>query len=81
MALLEFTTGKSDIKRTPSQTEIRTASGREVIEMLLFHEQLQMTHAATPYYLVAKMKQGEVDCLSYVNKFLTCTNQKATTVR
>lgn len=81
VALLEFTTGKSDIKRTPSQTEHRKVSGSKVVEMLLFHEQLQVTHAATPYYLVAKMKQGEVDCLSYVNKILTCTNQKATTVK
>lgn len=84
VALLEFSTDKADISRPKSETNCdirKNVSGSKLVEMLLFHEQLQMTHAATTNYLVTQMKQGEVDCLSYVNKILTGTSQNATNVK
>lgn len=81
VAIVEFSTGKADITREISQHDQRTVTGAKVIEMLLFHEQLQLTHAPTTKYLAAKMKQGEVDCLSYANKILSCTGQAAAKVR
>lgn len=81
VAIVEFSTGKADITRQISQHDERTVTGQKIIDMLLLHEQLQLTHAPTREYLAIKMKQGEVDCLSYANKILTCTGQKATTVR
>ena len=81
IALVEFSTSKADISRPVSQTDPRKVHGSKVVEMLLFHEQLQLTHAPTTNYLLTGMKQGEVDCLSYVNKILTGTRQKATTVQ
>ena len=47
---------------------------------MTFHTLLQQTHACTPKYIVKKMKSGDVDCLSYVNKILTGTSQKATKI-
>ena len=77
---LEFSTGKTDLTRKLSNTEQRYTSGQKIIEMMTFHTLLQQTHACTPKYIVKKMKSGDVDCLSYVNKILTGTSQKATKI-
>ncbi|KTD06859.1 hypothetical protein SAMN02746073_2058 [Legionella jamestowniensis DSM 19215] len=79
--ILEFSTAQSDLKRPISQGEHRIVSGEKIVEMLAFHEQLQVTHACTVDYMVLKMKPGENDCLSYVNKLLIGTSQQATIVK
>lgn len=75
--ILEFAPQPSDLSRTHSKTETRIISGKKIIEMMAFHAILQQTHACTAQYVVTKMKSGETDCLSYINKVLTGTSQKA----
>lgn len=79
--LIEFTNEPSDLSRSISQREIRRVKGFAILEMLALHECLQITHACTLSYMFKKLKPGENDCLSYINKILIGTNQKATRVR
>lgn len=79
--LIEFSMGPSDLERPVVQLERRTVTGKKVIEMLALHAQLQVTHVCTKEYILKKMKPGDNDCLSYVNKVLIGSNQKATVVK
>ncbi|ASQ46484.1 hypothetical protein [Legionella clemsonensis] len=78
---IEFATAPSDLLRPVTQCERRIVSGEKIVEMLALHEQLQVTHACTVDYILLKMKPGENDCLSYVNKILIGTSQQPTTVK
>jgi hypothetical protein len=78
---LEFAPSPSDLSLPPSQSEMRCASGGTIIQMIALHELLQETHACTPSYVLKRMKPGDRDCYSYVNKILKGTNQDATTLK
>ncbi|CEK10181.1 hypothetical protein [Legionella hackeliae] len=78
---IEFSTAPTDLTRSISQCEKRIVSGEKIVDMLALHEQLQITHTCTTEYIVCKMKPGEIDCLSYINKILIGTSQNATTVK
>lgn len=79
--LVEFAPDPSDLSKPTSQSEKRVASGKQLIEMLAYHRKLQETHVCDTSYLVTKIKPGETDCLSYVNKVLIGTNQEPTQVK
>ncbi|KTC81480.1 hypothetical protein [Legionella brunensis] len=77
---IEFSTGETDLQRPVTQYERRFVSGEKIVEMLAIHEQLKVTHA-TMKYILTKMKPGEKDCFSYVDKVLIGTSQQATSVK
>ncbi|MDI9817721.1 MULTISPECIES: hypothetical protein [unclassified Legionella] len=79
--VIEFSTGRNDLQRPISQIEKRTVSGKRIVEMLAMHEQLQLTHACTMDYMIKKLKPGENDCFSYINKILVASSQRATSLK
>lgn len=80
--LIEFSSSPSNFsQRDTSQTEKRQVTGEKIVEMLALHAQLQVNHTCNLAYQLTKMKPGENDCFSYVNKILLGTNQKATELR
>ncbi|ARG97123.1 hypothetical protein [Legionella micdadei] len=79
--LIEFSTGQSDVKtRKLTQIETRTVTGEKIVEMMALHLQLREIHNSYAY-IFTKMKAGERDCFSYVDKILLGTGQKSSTVR
>lgn len=76
--LIEFTPAPSDLSTKSVQNEKRAATGRKLIEMLAYHQKLQETHHASIDVIAKKIKPGDNDCLSYVNKVLIGSSQKAT---
>ncbi|KTD21412.1 Uncharacterised protein [Legionella lansingensis] len=79
--VIEFSNGKADFKRAVTQKDERCVSGETILNMLALHKQLQVTHACTTKYIVTKMKAGENDCFTYVNKILIGTSQKPSSVK
>ncbi|MFO2969789.1 hypothetical protein SCN92_14955 [Legionella pneumophila serogroup 1] len=79
--LIEFTPQPSDTNEVPAQSETRTVSGKKIVEMLAYHKKLQETNAPTASFIVTKMKPGDNDCFSYVNKILIGTNQQGATIK
>jgi hypothetical protein len=79
--LLEFNTSQSDLTRRITQRDKRTVSGRTIVNMVALHDQLQLTQACTPTYIVTQLKPGENDCFSYVNKILVGTGQAPSSVK
>ena len=75
---MEFTPSPSDFTIPPIQSEKRYISGKKILEMAAFHLCLQKTDAFTAQFFVTKLKPGERDCFSYVNKLLTGTSQDPT---
>ncbi|HHL3493184.1 TPA: hypothetical protein ACQ53F_002026 [Legionella pneumophila] len=79
--LIEFTPQPTDTKELPAQSEMRTVSGKKIVEMLACHKKLQETNAPTASFILTKMKPGDNDCFSYVNKILIGTNQQGATIK
>ncbi|HAU1151136.1 TPA: hypothetical protein JBI12_04195 [Legionella pneumophila] len=79
--LIEFTPQPTDTKEIPAQSETRTVSGKKIVEMLAYHKKLQETNAPTASFILTKMKPGDNDCFSYVNKILIGTNQQGATIK
>ncbi|HAU1295191.1 TPA: hypothetical protein JBI36_02970 [Legionella pneumophila] len=79
--LIEFTPQPTDTKEIPAQSEMRTVSGKKIVEMLAYHKKLQETHAPKASFILTKMKPGDNDCFSYVNKILIGTNQQGATIK
>jgi uncharacterized membrane protein len=79
--LIEFTPQSTDTKELPAQSETRTVSGKKIVEMLACHKKLQETNAPTASFILTKMKPGDNDCFSYVNKILIGTNQQGATIK
>ncbi|HAT1596119.1 TPA: hypothetical protein JAN72_13350 [Legionella pneumophila] len=79
--LIEFTPQPTDTKELPAQSETRTVSGKKIVEMLACHKKLQETNAPTASFILTKMKPGDNDCFSYVNKILIGTNQQGATIK
>jgi hypothetical protein len=79
--LIEFNNTAADLSRPVEQEEKRIVTGEKIIEMLAFHRKLQETNACTIRYVLTQMKAGENDCVAYINKTLTGTSQKATTLK
>lgn len=77
---MEFTPSPSDYTKTPIQSEIRTVSGKKILEMYGFHLSLQRTDSLTTEYMLTQLKSGERDCKSYVDKLLIGTSQKPTQI-
>lgn len=76
--LLELSTKACDLeKRKPIQHDERTVTGKKIVEMMAFHEQLKLSNGCS----LKQIKPGDNDCFSYVNKILTGTSQDATTTR
>ncbi|KTD76306.1 hypothetical protein [Legionella waltersii] len=73
--IVEYTPGATDPNEPPVQTELRQVSGFKLLEMLALHRKLLETHKPTVGQVLRKMKVGDNDCTSYVNKVLICTNQ------
>lgn len=74
--LIEFSLGKSDLRRKFTQKEERIVTGEKIVEMMAFHQLLQETQACSLRYILTKMKAGENDCFRYIEKILLCTGQK-----
>ncbi|WP_131780566.1 hypothetical protein [Legionella bozemanae] len=74
--LIEFSLGKSDLRRKFTQKEERIVTGEKIVEMMAFHQLLQETQACSLQYILTKMKAGENDCFRYIEKILLCTGQK-----
>ncbi|HAT2046957.1 TPA: hypothetical protein JBK40_01575 [Legionella pneumophila] len=79
--LIEFTPQPTDTKEIPAQSEMRTVSGKKIVEMRAYHKKLQETNAPTASFILTKMKPGDNDCFSYVNKILIGTNQQGATIK
>ncbi|CDZ78773.1 hypothetical protein BN59_03087 [Legionella massiliensis] len=82
--LIEFAPESDEIDTRPfSQVEEpeRRVSGQKLVEMIAFHQLLWQTEECDIGYVLTKMKGGENDCFSYVNKVLIGTNQDATSLR
>lgn len=75
---IEFSPSPSDYTKTPIQSEVRTVSGNKILEMYGFHLSLQTTDSLTANYIITKLKSGERDCKSYVNKVLIGSSQEPT---
>ncbi|WP_238584701.1 hypothetical protein [Legionella moravica] len=78
--LIELSPEPADTSEEPAQSESRTVRGKKLIEMLAYHRKLQETNAPTPAYIISKMKAGDNDCFSYINKVLIGTSQNGTTL-
>lgn len=74
--LIEFSLGKSDLRRKFTQKEERIVTGEKIVEMMAFHQLLQETQMCSLRYILTKMKAGENDCFRYIEKILLCTGQK-----
>lgn len=79
--LIELSPEPADTSEEPAQSETRTVSGKKLIEMLAYHRKLQETNAPTPENILKKMKPGDNDCFSYVNKVVIGTSQNGTTLK
>lgn len=75
---MEFTPSPSDFSISPLQSEKRHVSGKKMFEMIGFHLALQETDSFTLLFAATKLKPGETDCVSYINKLLTGTSQEPT---
>ncbi|WP_367606969.1 hypothetical protein [Legionella sp. W05-934-2] len=75
--LIEFSPTPSDTSDPLDQCEARTVKGKVIVEMLALHNKLIKTHSGDLSFALHKMKPGEVDCVSYLNKILLGTHQKA----
>lgn len=78
---IEFTSSPTNIKRKPVKTDVRSASGEKIVEMIALHKWMQETHVFSLPYVFKQMKPGENDCWTYVNKVLLGTGQKTTSGR
>lgn len=78
--LIEFTSKPADTTRTPEQQEKRTVTGEKIIEMLATYKKLQETSAYSLNYVLTRMKPGDNDCHTLINKVLISTNQPVTTL-
>ena len=79
--LIELSSTPTNLaERSIVQQEQRTVTGKKILEMLAFHEQLQVTHTCTNSYVLRKMKPGDSDCKTYVDIALLGTGQAATTI-
>ncbi|MBL7481291.1 hypothetical protein [Legionella bononiensis] len=78
--LIELSPEPADTSEKPAQSETRSVMGKQLIQMLAYHRKLQETNAPTPSYIITKMKAGDNDCFSYVNKVLIGTSQNGTTL-
>lgn len=77
--LIEFSPEPTDTSDPTDQCEVRTVKGSTIVQMLALHEKLIKTHDGGDLsFILKKMKPGEVDCFSYINKILLGTNQKTT---
>ncbi|TAL64997.1 MAG: hypothetical protein EPN84_02375 [Legionella sp.] len=79
--LIEFAPDATDTSETPSQYETRQVKGAKLIEMLALHRKLLETNAPSLENIFFKMKPGDNDCFSYINKILLGTNQQGTQLR
>ncbi len=79
--LIEFTPEPSDPLEIPVQKETRKVTGAKLVEMLAYHRKLQETNAASLPFVLSKMKPGDKDCFSYINKILIGTSQNATVLK
>lgn len=79
--LIEFTPQPTDTSEVPAQSETRTVNGKKIVEMLAYHRKLQETNAPRASFVLTKMKPGDNDCLSYVNKVLIGTSQQGATIK
>ncbi|MCL9682491.1 hypothetical protein [Legionella maioricensis] len=75
--LIEFTRQPADTSIPPDQQEMRTVKGKKIIEMLATYKKLQETNACTYDYILTRMKPGDNDCHTLVNKVLIGTDQPA----
>ena len=78
--LIEFTQKPADTTEKPAQQELRTVKGSKIIEMLATYNKLQETTPCTLSYVALRLKPGDNDCHTLINKVLIGTNQPATTL-
>ena len=76
--LIEFTQDPADTSEKPDQQELRTVKGSKVIEMLAAAKKQLETTPCSLGYIAARMKPGDNDCHSFVDKILRATNQSGT---
>lgn len=75
---IELSLSPSDYIKTPVQLEKRVVTGRKVLEMIGLHLSLEKIDYLSPRYIAFKLKFGEIDCMSYINKILIGTSQEST---
>jgi hypothetical protein len=75
--LIEYTQEPADTSETPSQVESRTATGKQLLDMLAMGEKLKESNPCNLQFVLSKMKPGDRDCYSYINYILYATNQPA----
>lgn len=78
---IEFSPSPSDYTKIPIQSEKRCTTGKKIVEMFAFHLFLQETDNFNTKYLMTKLKSGERDCMSYINKLLIGTSQEPTCLK
>lgn len=79
--VIEFTQAPADPNEIPDRQELRTVKGIKLIEMLALYNKFQETIPCTLGQVVKRMKPGDNDCHTFINKILIGTNQTATTLR
>ncbi|MFI4963067.1 MAG: hypothetical protein ACHP6H_04325 [Legionellales bacterium] len=78
--LIELGNTPSDLAKPVRQQECRQVPGRLILEMMAYHRKLQERHAITNEYILTKLKPGDNDCFTYLNKILIGTNQEVVTI-
>jgi len=73
--LIEFALIPADSKETPAQSESRIVTGQKLIEMLALNRKYQETNPSTLAFALGRLKFGDRDCFSYVNKILVGSSQ------
>lgn len=79
--LVEFALTPADTTEPPAQSELRTVTGQKQIEMLALHRKYQETNPSTLAFSLGRLKFGDSDCFSYLNKILLGTSQKSVNVK
>ncbi|MBA2655658.1 MAG: hypothetical protein H0U70_01575 [Tatlockia sp.] len=82
--LIEYAPESDEIDDRPlTQIEKRKVTGKKLVEMMALNEQLLITEPSPGLsdLVYSKMKLGERDCFSYVNKILVGSNQNGTVCR
>lgn len=76
---IELTVTPSDCTLTPLQSETRTTSGYNMLNMIAMHLFYRETDSLN--FLITKLKSGENDCFRRINDVLIGTNQAPTKLR
>ena len=80
--VLELASPKTEFDAKPSQKETRKISGQQLIEMITFNKKLADSHMLGDLtYMLTKYQVGEADCLTHLDKLLTCTKQAPSNIR